>query len=227
MDSHRKYWNEQQQALRKALLAPGEYARALDLFLQQHAMLHSAAVSGFALHSFEDELWSDLTEAKFRCIPPGEEHSIAWAIWHITRIEDITMNLLLAGQPQLLQGEGWGDRLNTTARDTGNAMSPVEITRLSSEIDFEALRAYRMAVGRTTRRVVASLQASDFKLKVEPARLQRCLDEAAVVEAACWLLNYWGGLTIAGLLLMPPTRHNFIHINEALRLKKKKIKVLE
>jgi hypothetical protein len=35
------------------------------------------------------------------------------------------------------------------------------------------------------------------------------------------VLEYWGGLTYAGLLLMPPTRHNFIHLNEALRVKKK------
>jgi hypothetical protein len=57
--------------------------------------------------------------------------------------------------------------------------------------------------------------------KVDPRRLQRLMDEGAVVEAARGLIDYWGGLSIAGLLLMPPTRHNFVHLNEALRVKKK------
>ena len=33
------------------------------------------------------------------------------------------------------------------------------------------------------------------------------------------LVKYWGKRDTAGLLLMPATRHNFIHLNEALRLK--------
>ena len=50
-------------------------------------------------------------------------------------------------------------------------------------------------------------------------------DEGAVVEGARGLLDYWGGLTIAGLLLMPPTRHNFVHLNEAWMLKGKALRV--
>jgi hypothetical protein len=45
------------------------------------------------------------------------------------------------------------------------------------------------------------------------------MDEGAVVEAAQGLIDYWGRRNIAGLLLMPATRHNFIHLNEALRIK--------
>jgi hypothetical protein len=47
------------------------------------------------------------------------------------------------------------------------------------------------------------------------------MDEGAVVEAARGLIDYLGNRTISGLLLMPPTRHNFIHLNEAERIKKK------
>ena len=35
------------------------------------------------------------------------------------------------------------------------------------------------------------------------------------------LLEYWAGLSISGLLLMPPTRHAFVHWNEAVRIKQK------
>jgi hypothetical protein len=51
--------------------------------------------------------------------------------------------------------------------------------------------------------------------------LEQVKAQGAVVPAAGWLLDYWAGLTLAGLLLMPPTRHNFVHLNEALRARQK------
>lgn len=61
-----------------------------------------------------------------------------------------------------------------------------------------------------------------MKQKVGPKRLQRLLDEGAVLPEAQGLIDYWGQGTIAGLLLMPPTRHNFIHLDEAQRVKRRK-----
>jgi hypothetical protein len=74
-------------------------------------------------------------------------------------------------------------------------------------------------VGRGTRQLVRQLEPDELAQKVDPARLQRLLDEGAVVEQARWLIDYWSRRTIAGLLLMPPTRHNMVHLNESLRLK--------
>jgi hypothetical protein len=34
-------------------------------------------------------------------------------------------------------------------------------------------------------------------------------------------VDYWSKKTIAGLLLMPPTRHCILHLNEAMRIKEK------
>jgi hypothetical protein len=43
-----------------------------------------------------------------------------------------------------------------------------------------------------------------------------------MVAAASDVLEYWGKRTIAGLLLMPPTRHCFLHLNEAMRIRQEK-----
>jgi hypothetical protein len=112
--------------------------------------------------------------------------------------------------------------MKISMRDTGNAMDGQGVAELSAAIDLEALRAYRVAVGRRTREVVRQLQPGELKHRVEARRLQQVLDEGAVVQEAQGLLDYWGGLNIAGLLLMPPTRHNFVHLNEALRIKQKR-----
>jgi hypothetical protein len=221
MDPNRKYWNEQQQALRQALNKPSEHTRAVQLFLDQHAMLHTAEVAGSNLHSFEDEVWQGLSEEGFRCIPPKFEHSIAWIFWHLTRIEDITMNMLVAGQPQLYNQDDWAARLNVSICDTASALDKRAVQTLSEELDLQAMRAYRLAVGRATRIIVQQLQPGDFKQKVEPERIRQVYAEGCVASEAGWLLEYWGGLSIAGLLLMPPTRHIFVHLNEAQQIKRK------
>jgi hypothetical protein len=221
MDPNRKLWNQQQQALRKALSQPAHHPQAVDLFLSQHAVVHSARMSQSTSWSCADEVLQDVGEEAMRIIPGGHEHSIAWVIWHIARIEDVTMNVLLAGSPQILLQDSWLERLGVTARDTGNAMDGESVAKLNATVDVEALLDYRLTVGRRTRQVVKQLKPVELKQKVEPARLQQVKDEGAVVEAANAVLEYWGGLTNAGLLLMPPTRHNFIHLNEALHIKQK------
>ncbi len=221
MDPNRKFWNEQQQALRRTLSHPQEHQKAIALFLAQHAMVHTETMSGDGLWSMEDEIWQGSTEQTVRCIPTQFEHSIAWCLWHLTRCEDITMNMLAAGTPQLLLKEGWFAQMGVPDRDTGNAMKLEEIAAFSDRIAILALRAYRLAVGRRTREIVKTLEPGQVTCKVDPARLQRVRDEGAVLESEQWLLDYWGGLTIAGLLLMPPTRHNIVHLNESLRIKQK------
>ena len=87
MEPHRKAWNQAQQVLRQALSHPTEYASAVELFLSQHAMVHSAVLASSGLWSFADEIWQGLDESAARCIPPAGEYSIAWLFWHIGRVE--------------------------------------------------------------------------------------------------------------------------------------------
>lgn len=223
MDPNRKAWNERHQDLRAAFSRSGDPARAVDLFMQQHACVHSAAVApGKPGWSFADEVCAGLDETVWRFYTAQNEHSIAWLLWHSARIEDVTMNILLADGEQLFISQSWGERLGVPAADTGNAMPAEDVAALSRQIDLPALRAYRDAVGTRTREIVARVPFDLFMQKVAAERLQRAAAARAVLlPAAQPVLDYWGGLTYAGLLLMPPTRHNFIHLNEALRIRQK------
>ncbi len=151
MDLHRKFWNQQQQALRQNLAHAETHAQAIELFLHQHAMVHAAEMSNSGLWSFEDDVLSNVTAQQMRMIPRNCDHSIAWLVWHMTRCEDITMNLLAAGSPQVLLDGNWLERMKISALDTGNAMTHEQVQQLSGSIDLEALRSYRIAVGRRTR----------------------------------------------------------------------------
>ena len=226
MDPNRKQWNEQHKALGQALTQNAKPEAASELFLALHASLHARSVSGADGWNLEEGVWNGLTDEAFRRIPAGEDHSIAWCYWHLARIEDITMNLLVARTDQLFAQSDWQQRLHSPIQDTGNLITPEGMALLSQQVEMAELRAYRSAVGQRTREIVQQLRAEDFKRKSDPADLQRMLDEGAATDYAHGLIDYWRGLTVAGLLLMPPTRHNLIHLNESITLKRKAQKTL-
>ena len=221
MDTARKNWNARQKELRTLFSDPLNYPQAVDLFLQQHAEVHSGIMSAVGSLSFEDEVINDMTDNQIRCIPDRMDHSIVRILWHLARIEDVTMNMLVAGSKQVFDRGKWLGKLKVSLIHTGNAISIRDITELSNRIDTVQLRKYRVAVGRQTEKIVKQLDSAKIDQKVSSTRLDLILQERAVVEDAKGLISYWSKRTIAGLLLMPPTRHCFIHLNEALKIKKK------
>jgi hypothetical protein len=219
MEIRRKEWNKNQKILKGIIRDRGKFSQAIDLFLHQHMQLHSASMLGLDIWSFEDEVLEGLNAEQIGRMLPKQAHSIAWIIWHVARIEDVAMNILVAGSEQIFNRDDWIKRLQIKITDTGNATERSEVAELSAEVDLSALKAYRLAVGLRTREVVKKLQIEDMTQKVSPTRLQRVLDEGAVRKEAADLINYWGRRDIAGLCLMPATRHPFVHLNEASRLK--------
>jgi len=223
MNPNRQHWNALHQKLNRALGA-ADRAAATELFLAQHAMVHSANMAKSGLWSFEDEVLCGLSADQIRTIPRGGEHSIAWIMFHLARCEDITMNMLVAGTPQLFTQEDWAKKMNVEVIHSANKMDDGSMAMLSAGIDVKALKTYRIAVGRRTRQVVKKIKAEDYQKPVAPLRIQNVMAESAVSKDAIEIINYWASRTVAGLLLMPPTRHCFLHWNEALKIKRKLLK---
>lgn len=222
MENKKTIWSTKQTLLRNLLSKPDQFEAAIKLCLEQHAMVHLSEMSQLNLVTFEDELWEGLDETTFRTMPTSKDVTIAWNLWHLTRIEDITTNILVAGDPQIINTADWLKKMRAPVYDTGNAMTDAEIINLSSNIDIQELRNYRIVVGRKTREIIQKLKPADLKRKMERTRLNRILDEGAVlnVEGASWLIDFWGKKNVAGILLMPTTRHQMVHINDSIRHKR-------
>jgi len=218
-----KSWNDDIKELRKIILKPDKIQESKSLALSLHSMVHLSIMSGVDKKTFEDELWEGLDENTFRTSQNQKGRTIAYGIWHCTRIEDITMNLLVAGDKQIFNRGNWQEKINSNITDTGNAMSEDDIIEFSKNINMEELKNYRIEVGRRTRDIVENLSTEDMKRNFDKHRLQRILDERAVldVKASNWLIDFWGRKNVAGIILMPMTRHQVIHINESLSAKKK------
>ncbi len=215
-------WNPLQARLKELITKKEHFQEMQRLLLQMHALIHSKTVYGGDLDTFMDEIWEGLTDQAFRTMPTVKDDTIAWNIWHITRIEELTANYLITDRGQILD-QAWHERLHTKVTDTGNAMTDKEILAFSNEIDKDALHEYRNTVGRRTKEIIESLKPEDMKRKVT----QEGIDAIAVVGGvskhpdAIWLLDFWGRKTVAGIIQMPITRHQIVHLNDSVRLKKR------
>lgn len=214
-------WNKQQKALREALVDPSAHQEAMNIALSQHGWTHQAVVSGSEEPTFADQLWEDLDEESARIIPDNEEQSIAWNIYHLARIEDTAMNFLVAEKTPVFDQGGWMGTLGSPFADSGNLIPDMEMAALSQSIDLDALRSYRAAVGVRTREIIESLTLERLNQKVSLENIQRIREAAVIRPEAEDVLTYWSKRTIEGLVLMPATRHNMVHLNGALRLKEK------
>lgn len=219
MDTNHEQWNANQAVLREKLPDGTDFEQMQPLLLVHHTMTHDAGVGPSGLWSYADEIWDGLSESDARLIPNKFEHSLIWIFWHLARIEDITMNVLVAGTPEVYADDNWRTVLNVPFAHTGNEISDSDMQALNDSADVDALRAYRVAVGRRTQEIITRLTAEDMPKHADPARVQLVRDSDSVLPEASGVIDYWSRRTIAGLLLMPPTRHNFIHLNEAAQIK--------
>lgn len=218
-----KPWNKDIKQLREIILKQDKIEESKTLALSLHSMVHSSEMSGLLIKTFEDELWEDLDEYTFRTSTNEKGRTIAYGLWHSARIEDITMNLLVFGDEQVFNLGNWKEKINSNIVDTGNAMTDDGILQFSKNINMLELQNYRIAVGRKSREVIKNLTSGDMKRKFEKYRLQRVIDEGAVldVDASNWLIDFWGRKSVSGIILMPATRHHVVHINESFSAKKK------
>src|SRR5207302_1754388 len=119
---------------------------ARDLFLDQHAAVHSAAVGGNKMSAAE-RTFTGLTDEQMRVRPRADLNSLAWLLWHIARAEDIFVNSVLSGRAQVFEDQ-WAKRLGVSRRDFGIGMTSGEVEQVTRDLDLAALREYRDAHGR-------------------------------------------------------------------------------
>ena len=186
---------------------------ARDLFLDQHAVMHSAAVGGNKMSSAE-RTFAGLTDAQMRVRPREDLNSLAWLMWHIARAEDIIVNTVVAGRAQVFD-DAWMKRLGITRRDFGIGMSSAEVTELTAQIEPGALREYRDAVGTRTRDVVGGFKPQDWDGTVAAETVQRAAAGGAFGARTEALSKAFPGrprtLMLSGIALF----HSAGHMGEA------------
>ena len=185
-----------------------------ELFLTQHARAFAAEV----LHadmSYQDNLLRDVTDEQIRQRPQPGFNSLAWLLWHVTRVEDASANLIIAERPQVFDEGGWGARLNVPRRDIGTGMTEPEVDEFNRQIDIAALLAYRAAVGQQTQAIVRDLQPEVLDEVIDRDLVQRLRDEGIFSPRISSFLSRWEGKRKEFTLANSVLAHSFLTFGEA------------
>lgn len=149
--------------------------------------------------------------------------TIAYSIWHIARIEDIVAHTLIANDEQVFFSGDWQKKIGSPIITTGNELVKDEIKEFSQRLDIEKLYSYAEEVKKATELLLTELPFDKLKEKISATAKQNLIDSKCVSddENAVWLIDYWCGKNIKGLIQMPFSRHLIMHTEAALRIAEK------
>lgn len=176
------------------------------------------------LTSFNEELSrKDFDAIPFINADGYHSKTIAYSIWHIFRIEDIVAHTLISENEQVFFTGNYQERIHSPIITTGNELVKQQIADFSKQLNLKELYSYIFEVKDSTENIINSLSYNDLKKKISEERKKqlKSLNVVSEDENAIWLIDYWCGKDIRGLIQMPFSRHWIMHIEASLRIKNK------
>ena len=146
--------------------------------------------------------------------PYPQVNSIAWNVWHLTRVEDGGLNLFVTDGVQVLD-EGWAERMNIPWRHQGSGMTFAEVDELNQRIDLGALRGYSDAVHARTCEIIEHLDPNSLDSVIDAERLRMIIvDQGLAHSNPDSLIGTYLGWSKAKCLFNFGLTHPFLHIGE-------------
>ena len=174
------------------------------------------------LISFKEELnREDFDAIPFINADGYHSKTIAYSIWHIFRIEDIVAHTLISETEQVFFSGNYQERINSPIITTGNELVKEQLSDFSKRLNLKELYSYIFEVKDSTEKIINSLSYDELKRKISEERKEylKSLKVVSDDKNAIWLIDYWCGKDIRGLIQMPFSRHWIMHIEASLRIK--------
>ena len=153
------------------------FLQAIDSGVNEHFSKLNRALNGLS----DDELsWR----------PTLESNTIDWMVWHMARVEDNLVNVVLQKQDPIWERDGWGERLGISYNGAGAGMTMDEI-RDMGRINVPKVMEYYRSIRNAT---------SDYFVNV-----MREDDLSRVIEHTNF--RGWTGAAILGRLLCEEAEH--------------------
>lgn len=162
----------------------GEWSK-LNKIMQTKIKKSDTYKDGFsALFELRDQLAKTITSFEpelkredFNAIPfinANGYHSktIAYSIWHISRIEDVVAHTLIKNDEQVFFAENYQKRINSPVVTTGNELTGQEIAEFSEQLNLSELYSYMFKVKESTEKIIKSLPYAELTEKIPDERKQ-------------------------------------------------------
>ena len=213
-----KEWSELNKTMQLQLKKKESFASGISTLLELRKELMEQMMVFKAQLAAED-----FSAMPYKNAKGYHSKTVAYSLWHIFRIEDIVAHTLIAGDEQVFFRGDYQRKINSSIMTTGNELTGEEIVNFSQELCVDALYAYMEAVDDATTKILEDLAYGDQKLKI-PDEKREVLENLGVVskdENAWWLIDYWCGKDIRGLIQMPFSRHWIMHVEACIRIVEK------
>ncbi len=177
-----------------------------ELFLQRYNALYDFWLGG---------VWEMVPDDLMRQRPHPQVNSIAWILWHLTRVEDAGLNRFVVDGSQVLDDGSWMEKMNLPIRHNGGDMNFAEVDDLSQRINLQALQEYSKAVQLRTREIVSQLTYDSLDSVMEEDYLRVILfDEGLASPRSAGLLQNYLGWTKGKCLMNFGMTHPYQHVGE-------------
>lgn len=179
----------------------------IDAIKRNHAHLHGSTIPRY---------FEKLSEAQLRNRPTARCNSIVWNIWHLLRIEDITLSRFVANVPQVHSQSNWTQRLAIPYGDMGSAMVLADVEVLSQHINLAELQQYAAAVAAQGTASLNAFDASRTGQRWDEAHMRAVVigESVCIPAIAEGVVGYWGNLTVDQFVVNYTTLHPSLHVGE-------------
>ena len=171
---------------------------------QQHYIAHNI---------IDREIVEQLDHTAMVARPTPGRNSIAWALWHATRCEDLVVNTICRRGPQVLVAGGWRERAGLGDARIGTGNSDAEVAGFGDTIDVSALLEYRAAVRKQTAHFLRELDPELLHTKPPLEEILASVDPLWP-DTATWVREMWAPWPISIFLNFTALGHTYIHIGE-------------
>lgn len=211
-----KDWSEKNKQIQKLLGKEVTYKEGVNVLIDFRNELFEQITS--IVNEYPKEIFYLMP---FAGADGYHSKTLAYSIWHIFRIEDIVAHTLIRRDEQVLFSKGYQEKIKSSIISTGNELQGEAIVEFSKELDVNNLYQYAKGVMLSTNEILLQLDYAEMKKKFGEEDKNRLLESGCVSadESAVWLVDYWCGKDVRGLIKMPFCRHWIMHIEAMLRIK--------
>ncbi|WP_026660672.1 hypothetical protein [Butyrivibrio sp. AC2005] len=213
-----KEWSQLNKEMQNQIKNKNNYKTGIDTLFTFRKMIMET------IDSFRNELErDDFNAIPFINVDGYHSKTIAYSLWHIFRIEDIVAHTLINGDDQVFFAKDYQNRICAPIITTGNELVKQQIADFSKELELDELYKYIHEVKESTEMILSNLPYSEMKTKISDERKEtlKALNVVSDDDKAIWLIDYWCGKDIRGLIQMPFSRHWIMHVEASLRIKDK------
>ena len=211
-----KEWSERNKKMQALLAKEATFAEGIEVLLALRNDLFEQITS--IVKTFPADAFYQMP------FGPGDGNhhaTLAWSLWHVFRIEDIVAHTLILKDRQVFLENGWQTKTKSPIATTGNELDGEAMVAFSKVLDVNAVYEYCTAVRDSTNKLLKHLQFSDLKKKFSPEDKEKLAASNCVSSdgSAVWLIDYWCGKDVRGLIQMPFSRHWIMHVEAMCRIK--------